>query len=357
MTRQPGIWLLVLTSLLAAGGSSCPTLRPYAEPAPVVFQSQPTLGQIIDYFNSTTMRVQQLQTTGATLKSPGIPALQANIAFERPRRFRLQAGFAGPEIDLGSNDHLFWIWAKRGQPPAVYFCRHDQFDYSAAREILPVRPEWIGEALGLVYFDPALVHQGPFPHGPDQLEIRSIIPSPRGNLTKITRIDAVHAWVLQQEVLDASGQRLAVAIAAQHRHDPLVGVSLPRRVDIQLPTAQLSFTIQVADYLINQPGGNPQQLWSMPQIDGYPPIDLCSPGSQSFSAPAPQPAFNPGPSPPPTSGSYPANLAPYAPAGPPYTATSGVAYAAPGISPSAVPPESPYATRATTPYASRLRRQ
>ena len=252
MTRQPRLWLLVLTALMAAGGSSCPVLRPQQEPAPIVFASQPTLGQIIEYFNSTTMRVQQLQTTGATLSTPGIIALRANIAFERPRRFRLQAGLTGPEIDLGSNDEVFWMWAKRGQPAAVYYCRHDQFYYSAARDVLPVQPEWIGEALGLVYFDPAIVHQGPFPNGPDQLEIRSIIPSPQGNLTKTTRIDSIHAWVLQQQIFDASGRLLASAVASQHRHDPIAGISLPRKVDIQVPTAQLSFTIQVTDYLINQ---------------------------------------------------------------------------------------------------------
>ena len=53
--------------------------------------------------------------------------LSGNIAAERPGRFRLTAGTAvtGQEIDLGSNDELFWMWVRRNQPPAVYFCRHD----------------------------------------------------------------------------------------------------------------------------------------------------------------------------------------------------------------------------------------
>jgi hypothetical protein len=286
VTRHRRLWLFVLTALLAAGGSSCPRLRPPHEPAPIIFRTPPTLSQIIHYVNSATARVQQLETTGASLSAQGMLSLRANIALERPRRFRLQAGLTGPEIDLGSNDEVFWFWAKRSQPAAVYFCRHDQFPYAAAREILPVQPDWIAEALGLVYFDPALSHQGPFPRGPDQLEIRSIVPSPDGNLTKVTVIDALHAWVLQQQIYDPRGQLLASAIASRHRYDPIAGISLPRQVDIQLPPAQLSFTIQVADYLVNKLSGNPQQLWSMPHLDGYPLVDLCRPSR-------PQPIVSP----------------------------------------------------------------
>jgi hypothetical protein len=270
----------MLTALFAASGASCPPRlwRPQHEPTPIAFQTRPTLEQIIDYVNSGTSRVNQLQTTGAWLSTDGmVVSLRANIALERPKRFRLQAGMAGPEIDIGSNDEVFWFWAKRGDPAAIYFCRHDQFQYAAARQVLPVQPDWIAEALGLVYFDPTLDHRGPFPRGADQLEIHSIIPSPEGNLTKVTVLDAQHAWVLQQQIYDSRKQLLASAIASRHRYDPIAGVSLPRQVDIQLPPAQLSFRIQVVDYLVNQLSSNPQQLWSMPQIEGYPLIDLAGP--------------------------------------------------------------------------------
>lgn len=297
MTRRPRLWLLVLTALFAASGADCPYryfLRPQYEPAPIVFQTPPTLEQIIDYVNSGTARVQQLQTTGAHLSTDGMMvSLRADIALERPKRFRLQAGLAGPEIDIGSNEEIFWFWAKRGEPAAVYFCRHDQFQYAAARQILPVQPDWIVEALGLVYFDPTLDHRGPFPRGADQLEIHTIIPTPEGNLTKVTVLDAQHAWVLQQQIYDSRRQLIASAIATRHRYDPIAGVSLPRQVDIQLPPAELSFRIQVSDYLVNQLNGNPQQLWAMPQIEGYPLVDLAGP---SVSPAAAHPNGYPSPS-------------------------------------------------------------
>ena len=88
---------------------------------------------------------------------------RANIALERPRRFRLRADtmITGPEVDLGSNDELFWFWVRRSPEPAVYFCRHDQFSSSVARQVLPVEPEWLIDALGVATLDPAGDHSGP----------------------------------------------------------------------------------------------------------------------------------------------------------------------------------------------------
>ncbi len=309
MKRLRYRWLLVLTALTVSSGSSCRPLHPPRTPSPPpVFQTRPSLDQLIQYYNSATGRVQQLQTTGAKLSGKGMPlSLRANIALERSRRFRLQAGLTGPEIDIGSNDEVFWFWAKRSDPPATYFCRHDRFQYSAAREVMPVQPEWIAEAMGLVYFDPALRHDGPYARGADQLEIRTIIPAPDGDLTKVTVIHAVNALVLQQQIYDARGQLLASALASKHRYDPINGISLPRKVEIQLPSAQLSFTIQVADYLINQLSGNPQQLWSLPHIDGYPLVDLCNPSVQPYNLPATTPQGYPPPYP-----AAPVNATPYA---------------------------------------------
>ena len=37
---------------------------------------------------------------------------------------RRRTALTGPEVDLGSNDELFWFWVRRNEPPAVYFARH-----------------------------------------------------------------------------------------------------------------------------------------------------------------------------------------------------------------------------------------
>ena len=86
----------------------------------------------------------------------GVPRLSARLACEPPRRFRLQAqtSLTGPELDIGSNDDLFWIWLRQHEPPITAFCRHDQYAQSQARRLLPIRADWMPELLGLVNFRP-----------------------------------------------------------------------------------------------------------------------------------------------------------------------------------------------------------
>ena len=83
--------------------------------------------------------------------------LSAIVQFPSPA-----ATVFGPEVDLGSNDQLFWFWIKRNQPPAVYVCRHDQFPTSRARQMIPIDPNWLVEALGTLVLDSQLPHQGPY---------------------------------------------------------------------------------------------------------------------------------------------------------------------------------------------------
>ena len=151
--------------------------------------------QIVAVVNANSARVQSIAVTGATITVPntmGLPLLAGNIAAERPARFRLTAGTAitGQELDLGSNDERFWIWSRRNQPPAVYFCRHDQFAGSAIREVMPIEPSWLLAALGMVDIDPATVYEGPLPHGNGTVELRSWLPSSSGTLHRVTVIDA-----------------------------------------------------------------------------------------------------------------------------------------------------------------------
>ena len=146
-------------------------MNPFAAPgpaAPQVLMEGASREQIIAAVNQNSSRIHSLTVTGATITVPdmmGLPLLSGNIAAERPGRFRLTAGTAvtGQEIDLGSNDELFWLWVRRNQPPGVYFCRHAQFANSNIRQMMPVEPSWLLAALGMVDLDPASVFDGPLP--------------------------------------------------------------------------------------------------------------------------------------------------------------------------------------------------
>jgi hypothetical protein len=244
------------------------------------FVGPPTTEQVIQQINSNANSIRQLRARGASLHIPGAPSLRAELALERSRRFRLSANttFAGTELDLGSNDELFWIWIRRAEPQAMYYCRHDQYYNSAARRLLPVEPTWLTAALGVVELDPLGRHSGPVAAGPGRLELRSIIPSPAGNLTRVMILHDTQGWIREQHLYDAHGQLLASSLASDHRRDPATGATLPHHVEIRLPPAGMSFALQVDHYEVNQIGQQDWQLWQVPRQPGLPLVDLAASG-------------------------------------------------------------------------------
>ena len=291
MKSQSLLLLLASVTLFAAGGAACPrVLQQYTAPAPVVFEGTPTIDRIIAVNNANSEKIQQLQSTGATLKVPGVPALRTTVSFDRPKRFRLLAdtSLTGVELDMGSNDQEFWMWVKRNRPPAVYYCAHDEFHNSAVRDVIPIEPSWIAEALGVVYFDPRGRHEGPYESGEGRIEIRTKIPTPEGDVTKLTVLDDSHGWVLEQHIFDVTGSRVASAIASHHRYDPGTGVTLPRHIEFELPTIEMSFTLEVSDYIVNRLTGDPETLWTRPKRNQVPPVDLGRIAGDSSHLMAPQ---------------------------------------------------------------------
>jgi len=273
--------LTTLVGLFVTTGASCPQMvQQYTQPLPRALQPNAPLDQVIEVVNDNSSRVHSFYAPRATVSVPGFPGLRSIIAFQRPRNFRLRAetSFTGPEIDLGSNSELFWFWIRRNQPPALFLCRHDQFAVTNARQVIPVEPDWLVQALGIVSFEPSQQHQGPFPLQAGRIEIRSLPPAGQAGSPRITIIDDSRGIVLEQHVYDAQGQRLATAILKRHMRDPQTGAILPRQVEIQWPPAKLDFSIELGDVQINTLGDNSPELWTKPSYPGFGEVNLADPG-------------------------------------------------------------------------------
>jgi hypothetical protein len=277
----------VVAAALASTGAACPqAIRGYQVgtlPLPRTLPAQPTLDQIIATVHDNTQRVRSYMAPQAVLIVPGVPRLSAQVASEPPRRFRLRAQTAvtGSELDIGSNDDLFWLWIRRHQPPVMLHCRHDQYAQSSARRLLPIRAEWMPELLGLVQFRPEDRHEGPFPLADGRIEIRTRIASagagPEGEMLKSTILDGTTGLVLEQHLFTVAGERLASARTTKHRVDPQSGAALPRFVEVSWPTSGIEFQLEIAAISTNVPATDPGQLWQMPAYEGYQPIDLADP--------------------------------------------------------------------------------
>ena len=266
-----------------------------------------------------SIRVASYATTQASLSIPGAPSVPVNIAVVPPLRFRMRASlpFTGPEVDIGSNDELFWFWIRRSQPPALYYCRHDQFAASAARQIMPVEPQWIIEAMGLPRFSPADQPQGPFPVGEGRVQIRTVRHSAVGELTKVTVLDERRGLVLEQELYDRPAAAIATALTSGHA--PRSG---HRRHHADgnrdsISERNLSLKITAKQFQVNTMGAANTALWTKPQYAGFPDVDLASinaaapPGAAVIPLGPPPAALPPNNYPPPTN--YPPPAATYLP--------------------------------------------
>jgi len=278
-----GLLLATLAMAIATSGASCPNyLQGYQVgtlPLPRTLPANPTLEQIIQVVHDNTSRVRTYMAPQATLSVPGVPKLSAQVACEPPRRFRLRAqtSVTGSELDIGSNDELFWLWIRRHEPPVLLFCRHDEYAGSSARRILPLKADWMPELLGLVSFHPDDHHEGPFPMADGRIEIRSQIASAEGNLKRSTLLDGTTGLVLEQHLFSPTGERLASVRTSKHRVDQNSGAALPRRVEVSWPASGIDFQLDIASLTTNTPSGDPGLLWQMPAYEGYEPVNLADP--------------------------------------------------------------------------------
>ena len=260
--------------------------------APVVFVGPPTLNDVIYAVNTNSAAIRQLSTESATLTTTGAPSLRATLALERPRNFRLRAKLISQELDVGSNPELFWIWTKSDPDRAIYYAQHDTFGSTAANQGLPIGPDWLIEAIGLVQLEPSGQHEGPVARPDQNFEILSHLERNGAPYTRVMIVDKQRGWVLEQHLRDMTGRSLATARCSEHRFYQAAGASLPHRIQIELPTAQLAFQVEVGEYLVNQLQSDPAELWKLPHYEGYRLVNLAdvprqvAPGSADYPEPA-----------------------------------------------------------------------
>ncbi len=299
--RADRLAIVAVATLFAASGANCAHLHnPFIgrASAPAVLSQTPTLNDVVAVVNANTARVHSLKATQCRVTAGWMPGLSASIALERPRRFRLRAQtpITGPELDVGSNDQVLWSWARLMEPPGVYYVRHDQFDQSIARQLIPIEPEWIPEAFGLVTFSPQDQHQGPNAVGQGRLEIRSVRQTPLGPVTKLTVVEDRTGHVVEQHLYDRQGQTVLSVLTSQHELDSGSGAWLPRRIELKFAGLDSTLKLRLENVEVNAMVAGDERLWAMPQLEGYPATDLAQfklpmvgagAGAVSQSAPVP----------------------------------------------------------------------
>ncbi|MGL6195660.1 MAG: hypothetical protein ACRC2T_12660, partial [Thermoguttaceae bacterium] len=148
---MPKYFLIIVTFAVLGNFVGCKNMWGPSKPQlPVVFKTEPTLEQIKTEFKNRSASIKSFSTERAELSadSVAIPLRSSTIAYESPKNLRIvakpQLGL-GPEMDMGSNNDLFWIWYKRNTDKELYYAKYADFANCPIRNAFPIEPEWLIE--------------------------------------------------------------------------------------------------------------------------------------------------------------------------------------------------------------------
>ncbi len=289
---------LLLLLLISASGATCVRRNNVPDrQLPILFQSTPDIYQVAETLNRSR-NIHELHSRAVTVRVPDVPALSANLVWQRPKNLRIQGGLSrmlGTDFDIGSNDQAFWMSTRHGPSPIMYVARHDLFESQIQHQVLPVAPSWLIEALGVIEIDPNFVTRLPQLRPDGWLEVITLVPSPSGNYERTLLIDPQRGVSRQVVLRDPTGRLVAYATQSKHQLYDSVQFALPHEVRVQLipvnsPPLDLQF--EVAYYAVNANEGNDPSRFILPDTTGYTVVDLSNldAAQQSSSPPAYQPA-------------------------------------------------------------------
>jgi hypothetical protein len=225
------------------------------------------------------MAIRNMTAENASILVPGILwSMQTRLTFERPKRLRIQGSattLGGQELDFGSNDSFFWLWVRRLPEKEIYYCRHDQFPLCPVKSMVPIEPDWIVEALGIIEFMPNDQHEGPVTADDGNWAIITRRQTASGQFVKRTVIDGKNGWVLRQEMYSPQNELVALAISSDHRYDKGTGILYARHIEVQCQGAEGKMTIDLGTPTFNVMTPFSSAMFAMPTFDGYRPVDIC----------------------------------------------------------------------------------
>ncbi|MDR1384780.1 MAG: hypothetical protein LBJ67_13180 [Planctomycetaceae bacterium] len=247
---------------------------------PNVLPTEATLNDIMTFVNNNNGRKRSFVATSARISIDNVPvALNSQIVYEYPKKYRaigVAMALSGNDFDIGSNERLFWVWYKQDPRNAIYYCHHDQYATSSVRENIPIDPNWLIEAMGIVVFSPNEEHQlaGRAPDG--NWKIITKRPTPTGTFTKYTIVDSNTACVLAQELYNPAGRLVASAESLNHTIDTTTGVTYPQAVSMHfylLGNQQFGMRLTMGQVQFNQSSAFMADTFTMPNL-GTQAIDL-----------------------------------------------------------------------------------
>ncbi|CAN5296692.1 hypothetical protein BH10PLA2_BH10PLA2_06170 [soil metagenome] len=235
-----------------------------------------TAPELVSLINQNSEQLRSLTCQDVTVECSmgwqSAPTLRGRLACEQPRNFRLSANLTKQELEIGSNDHEFWFWIARNNPPAQFFCTYEDLKTKPIELPFPFQPEWVMEALGMANLPVEGQYQ--VRYSKDTVELVQETTSIQGQpVRKITVFDKDGTRVRGLKLCDAKNVEICSAqVVSVKRKD---GVSVPYKLQLSMPEKKVQLHLQLNNPEINNVTPERAQfLFARQPLQGIPSYDL-----------------------------------------------------------------------------------
>lgn len=282
--------LLIVTFFAVSplfGGCAAPKTR-----LPEVVGEEPSFEELKAVVNANSAKIESIYSSDATIGAENAPGwATCQIAFERPGNLRVigTALAMGRVVDVGCNDERFWFWSNFQNKEELYFCRHDQYQNSAAARVLPVDPTWFPQAFGVVELKDEELVDGPTRQADGSLLVTLKKTRPDGTYLQRVYFEPKTAAILRQDVQNPEGDAVVSIVCKRSFYVETPGVVLPQKIEISCPRGDGSLIVDVGTPILNDSSKIAAKAFEQPTDLKATTVDLGAatrPASETTATPA-----------------------------------------------------------------------
>lgn len=183
---------------------------------------------------------------------------KAKLYFKQEKNIRIIIeNFFGKQIDIGSNEELFWFWSSFMTPPTYYFSRHQDLNKTNLKT--PLNPNWIIESMG---FKSIEVKNIVFIKTEQYQGIKQIRSSSSGeNISIITLIDPLKRIVVKKFLCDSDNQ--VIATVEYKNYISIDDIKIPDHIIINCYSENIFMEWKITEIKLNIP--IKEDIWIMPK--------------------------------------------------------------------------------------------
>ena len=188
----------------------------------------------------------KIKNMGFTIRTSG------EIAHKKEKFFRLIVThkITGREMDLGSNQDIFWFWSKRINPPYLYFSKHENLSNTNLKSAL--NPILMIESLNISEIKIKEIKS--FKTNDNNLLIFEKRPSPTKEiLDLVTIIDIPTKTIVEKYLLNNSGDKI---VRTNYRQNKIFFEYYEENISMEWDLTNMKINDIIPDKFWNLPKNN-----------------------------------------------------------------------------------------------------